>query len=242
MGGCCIGDCCVGDCCVMDNAVGDFFRGLFCSDGGCGYTPGPSKTEQHAKKIAEELAKMKENYNKSAGRTENDIMNYISASMNAFLEELSKINNTKYGDKELNIDIEYINRKTEEIKRQVVGHIGSVMEERLVQTDPQLSVILKEEDDIKRAKNFKKFCDDVFEEAVNSLRKPITDAIQAQQNVIESEINQRIKEVSASAKTTMELLSSIQQQKEKGDSDCEETKIACMYKLGVLDCILDELE
>lgn len=241
MGGCCVVDCCVGDCCAFDT-IKTILGGIFCSDSACGYTPGPSKTEQHAKKIAEELAQMKEDYNKSAGRTENDIMNYISASMNTFIEELSKINNTKYGDKELNIDIEYINRKTEEIKRQVVGHIGSVMEERLVQTDPQLSVILKEEDDKKRAKNFKKFCDDVFEEAVNSLRKPITDAIQAQQNVIESEINQRIKEVSASAETTMELLSSIQQQKEKGDSYCEETKIACMYKLGVLDCILDELE
>ena len=236
-----MGGCCIGDCCAFDT-VRSFFRDLFCSDGGCGYTPGPSKTEQHATKIAEELAQMKENYNKSASRAEQEIMNYLTSSMNSFIEELSKINKTKYGDKELNLDIGYIKKKNKEISKQVVGHIGNVMQERLVQTDPQLSVILKEEDDKKRGKNFKKFCDDVFEGAISSLKKPITESIQAQQEVIEAEINQRLKEVSASAERTLELLSTIQEQKEKGDSECEEAKITCMYRLGVLDCILDEVE
>lgn len=237
-----MGGCCIGDCCVMDNPIGDFFRDLFCSDSGCGYTPGPSKTKQHAMKIAEEFANMKEKYNSSASKTEQIIMDNISASMNGFLEELSKINNIKYGDKELNIDIEFIKKKNDELSKLVVGHVGSVIEERLVQTDPELSVILKEDDDKKRGKNFRKFCDDVLHSAIISLKKPITDSIRAQEKVIESEINQRIKEVSGSAERTMDLLSTIQEQKEKGDSECEKTKILCMYRLGVMDCILDELE
>lgn len=47
-----MGGCCVGNCCVMNNAVGDFFRGIFGGDrGGCGYHPGPSENELHAKKL-----------------------------------------------------------------------------------------------------------------------------------------------------------------------------------------------
>ena len=65
-----MGGCCVGNCCVMNNAVGDFFRGIFGGDrGGCGYHPGPSENELHAKKIADELAEMKENIRKSSEAT-----------------------------------------------------------------------------------------------------------------------------------------------------------------------------
>ena len=45
------GGCCVANCCVMNNSVGDFFRDIFCSDTGCGYHPGPSETEKHAREI-----------------------------------------------------------------------------------------------------------------------------------------------------------------------------------------------
>ena len=57
IGGNKMGGCCVGNCCVMNNAVGDFFRDIFESGGGCGYHPGPSKTEAHAKKILKVIRK-----------------------------------------------------------------------------------------------------------------------------------------------------------------------------------------
>ncbi len=232
----------MGGCCAFDNPVVNFFRDLFCSDGGCGYTPPSVQTEQHAKKVANELAQEKERYNNLASAVEREIMDDITSSMNSLIDYLKKNNKKKYGDKELNLDIGYIKKKNEELCKQVVGHVGSVIQERFVLTDPQLSIILKENDDRKRTENFHRFCDDVFEEAIKSLKKPITDSIHAQQQVIELEINQRVGEVSSSAEKTLELLSSIQEQKEKGDSDCEEVKISCMYRVGVLDCILDELE
>ncbi len=54
-GGCCVGNC--GFCCVFET-IKSWFR---CSEGGCGYHPGPSQTELHAKKIADELLQMKHN-------------------------------------------------------------------------------------------------------------------------------------------------------------------------------------
>jgi hypothetical protein len=226
----------------MDNPIANFFKDLFCSDGGCGYTPSVSSDDNHAKKIADELAEMKEKYDEAASKAEQKIMSYLSSSMKSFVDDLSKINKMKYGDKELNVDIEYITKKNDELSKTVIGHIGNIMHDRLVQTDPELSVILKENDDKKRAKNFKKFCDDVFEDAVKSLRKPIMESIHAQQRVIENEIGQRIKEVTSSSKRTLNELNRIKQQKAKGDKECENEKISCIYRIGVLDCILDELE
>ena len=60
MGGCCVTNCCIGD------SIKNFFSNIFGSGsgGGCGYHPGPSETEEHAKKIADELAEMVENMSK----------------------------------------------------------------------------------------------------------------------------------------------------------------------------------
>lgn len=46
-------------------------------------------------------------------------MSYLSSSMKSFVDDLSKINKMKYGDKELNVDIEYITKKTMNLVKQL---------------------------------------------------------------------------------------------------------------------------
>ena len=93
MGG---GGCCVGDfkCCVAVAIKNFFGKG---SSGGCGYHPGPSDNELHAKKIADELAQMKENIRKSSSESEQEIIEYLERSMNSLLHELNYVNKQLYG-------------------------------------------------------------------------------------------------------------------------------------------------
>lgn len=222
--------------------VVSYVSDLFCSHSSCGYTPGPSLTDVHARNIAEEFAEMKEQYRNSAEKAEKRVLDYITSSMDSFLNELSKINHKKYGDKELNLNIESIKKKNAKLKNKVVGHISRYIEDRIVQTDPELSVILEEYNDKKREKNFRKFCDDIYAQALNSLKTPIKKCVQEQQSVLESEINQRLKEVSSSAEKKLNVLKEIKVQKEKGNFECEETKLKCMYKVGIMQCIIDEID
>ena len=81
-GGCCVGDCCVmncGFCCI-----GDFFS---CKDG-CSYHPQENKTEAHAKKIANELADLKEKGTETAEIIENEVIENINTQMNQFINDL----------------------------------------------------------------------------------------------------------------------------------------------------------
>lgn len=66
-----MGGCCVGNCCIMNNPIRDFFEDLFdTGGGGCGYHPSSTETEEHAKKIANELAEMKEKMRESSEEDE----------------------------------------------------------------------------------------------------------------------------------------------------------------------------
>ena len=147
------GGCCIGDCCVMDNPIGDFFKDIF-DGGGCGYHPGPSENEAHAKKIADELAKMKEKIRTSSEKIEKEFIEDIQHSMSSLVVELRSINEQTYSGKQLNLNIKALQQKNEELKKEVIGHIGNVMDDRLVLTDKELSIILEERDDDKRGKNF----------------------------------------------------------------------------------------
>lgn len=238
-----MGGCCVGDCCIMDNPIGDFFRDIFGggSGGGCGYHPGPSETEAHAKKIADELAVMKENIRKSSEEKEKNIINYINKSMNDLIQLLENINKQKYGGKTLNINIKGIKEKNQDLVKEVVGHIGNIMEDRLVLTDKELSVILEERDDKKRERNFDSFCERIQGEALEGLSKKIESTVRKQEEMIAKEIKLRLEEVDKSMQEAMKAYTEILTMKEHDNSELEKIRIKHIYKNELTNIILDQL-
>lgn len=237
MGGCCVGDFIF----RAIDAVGDFISDLFCSDSGCGYHPSQSKTDAHAKKIADELAIMKENIRESTEKTEEILMDYINKSMNDFLDELESINRKKYGGKSLNINISGIKEENENLKKNVTGHIGDIMNDRLVLTDNELSIILEERDDEKRAKNFDNFCTKVKKEAVESLKLKIEDTVKKQSEMTRKEVQTRLNEVDKSMKEVQKAYTEILDSKKQGGIQMEETQMKYIYKYALCDLLLDQI-
>lgn len=238
-----MGGCCIGNCCVMNNAVGDFFRDIFStSGGGCGYHPGPSETEEHAKKIADELAVMKEDIRNSSEKNERNMINYIDKSMKELIQILENINKEKFGGKSLNINIKGIKEKNEDLKKEVIGYIGNVMEERFVLTDPELSIILEERDDEKRGKNFDAFRKKLEKQALVGLSKKIEDTVRKQEMMIRKEIEARLNEVDKNMKDATEIYMEIVSIKEKDESKMEHTQIKYMYKYTLADILFEQLE
>lgn len=236
-----MGGCCVGNCCIMNNAVGDFFRDIFGGDGGCSYHPGPSETEAHAKKIADELAEMKASIRESSEKKEQDIINYINRSMNELIKLLEDVNKKKYGGKSLNVNIGGIRDYNEALKKEVVGYIGNIMDERLVLTDRELSVILEERDDKKRNKNFDAFCRRIQKQALDGLRKKIESTVRKQEQMIRQEIESRLKEIDGSMKEITKAYTDIVEVKEKDESQMAETRIKYIYQYELSQILLDEI-
>ena len=237
-----MGGCCIGNCCVMNNAVGNFFRDLFGdSSGGCGYHPGPSETESHAKKIADELAEMKEHIRKSSQKNEQNIINYINKSMEELFDMIEDLNGQKFGGKSLNINIDGIRESIESLKSEVIGYIGNVMDDRLVLTDRELSLILEERDDQKRKKNFDAFCKKIKGQALDGLIIVIKSTVQKQEKLIRKEIESRLNEVRKNLEIEEKAYTDILEIKNKDESAMAEKQIKLIYQYGILDILIDQL-
>ena len=237
------GGCCIGDCCVVDipGAIEKILE-FFCSSDCClGYHPGRSDNEAHAKKIADELAEMKEKKHQLWSSNEQKLLSVINAEMMNLINELDSINQAKFGGKKLNINIEGIKVKAEELKEKVVGFVGRYFDDRLVLTDKELSVILEERDDEKRAKNFEAFCEKLQKNAIQGLKTAITETIQAQNSLVSQSVTTRLNEVNGIIQQEKEEYESLLKAKDKSEHDAMLLRMDHIYTHGLCDIILDQL-
>ena len=234
MGGCCIGE-------VLEILVSGI-KSIFCSDCCVGYSSGPSESERHAKKIANELAEMKEKIGTLAGQEETELMDYIEQSMDVFLKEVESLNRQSFGGEYLRVNVNVIKEKNEALKKQVVGSVGQVLNKRLVQTDKELSVILGEKDDKKRKKNFDCFVDRVKKQAFESLKENIETTVKAQSSVVTTEIEGRLKEVNSRLEESVKELNEIMDAKKNSSWELEKKQFQYMYESKLCDFLLDEVE
>lgn len=240
MGG---GGCCVGDFCLNCGLI-DKIRDFFCSDsgGGCGYHPGVNETEAHAKKIANELADMKQKMGDYSKKIENQIIEVINGSLKEFIDMVARLNLQEYGGKTLNINVEGIRENNEKLKKEVVGCISSVLNDRLVLTDSELSVILEERDDKKRAANFDKFVKKVQKSALAKLKIRIENTVNKQTQMVNDEIKTRMNEVEKNMNAAFSSYNDILEMKAQDSVEIEKNKMNYIYKLGLYDLLSDEID
>lgn len=228
-GGCCVMDC--GFCCIFDS----------CSDSGCGYHPSKADTVDHSTKIANELAEMKERAHKDGEKVGNEAFIEANKAMSRFIVCLKSINDGNYGGKKLNIKVEVIEKEFEKLRQEVTSFVGNRMDERLVLTDSELSIILKEEDDEERAKNFDAFYTRIHKQAIMDLSKKIEEVIAKQFGIVDAEVRQRLKEVDVSMKNALSEYEQAEMLKRKNSLELAKKDVDSMYKITVANLLLNEL-
>ena len=214
-----------------------------CSDSCCvGFSSGPSESERHAKKVAEELAEMKERSEATSKKTTDKIMRHINQSLNAFLVEVQKINKESYYGESLNINVDAIRAKNDQLNQKVSNCISSVMNRRLVQTDKELSLILGEKDDKKRNANFAAFYKKLQGQGLKKLSDEIETAVNAQLQVVSMEIETRRSEVNSRLEESVREISEIIDLKQKSETELKQKQLGYMYSSTLCDLLLAEVE
>lgn len=235
MGGCCIGDlpiirhlpfmCSCDTSCFLDS--------------GCSYHPSRNTNAESTRNIANELAEMKKNKRVTSEKIETDIISCMTAITNEFIQ-LLEIENTKdFGGKSLNINIEELRRTNETLKNEIKGSIADYIDNNLVMTDPELSAIMKENDDDKRGKKFDNFVSKLNKQAVKQLKEKIEISIENQNSQIKEIIQTRLTEVQNSMDEAQKTLNAILN---SDDDEKEKTKIEQEYKMGVNVLLQSELK
>ena len=211
------------------------------NSGGCGYHPGPSATDAHTKKIGDELAEMRKKMEDSSEKIEQGIIEDINASIYDLIALLERENKKMYGGKSLNINIEALRKNNDDLQKEVVGYIADRLADRLVINDKDLSIILEEPNDEKRATNFDSFVLRVQRDAINGLVLKIESTVRKQEAMIRSEIAARLSEVDRNMKNATKAYTDIVEIKEKDESKMAETQIKYIYQYELSEILLDQL-
>ena len=124
----------------------------------------------------------------------------------------------------------------------MANFIGERLNDRLVLTDSELSVILEERDDTKRSNRFDDFYKRVHKKAVLDLVGKIEEVIAKQFAMVDTEIRTRLKEVDSSMQDALQSYNEAEKMKEQQDTALAQKQIDCMYKVTVADIMIDELK
>ncbi|MBR4904114.1 MAG: hypothetical protein IKZ53_05540 [Selenomonadaceae bacterium] len=244
-GGCCVGDCCVMACCVGNCGfccVFDSCSDSGCCVGNCGVSSSSSTPkEDHAIKTANELAEMTDRAEKNAAEEEKQIVDNVNKTMAEFIEWLKEVNRTKIGGKNLDINIDKIRELNEELRKKIVGFIGTRLKNRIHSSDSEVSTILAELDDTKRKKNFDDFYAARMHDAIQDLITEIEDSVREQSDAIEREIQNRIKELNNVMAQETRAFEDLKKLKEQEDSRLAEKQVEYMYYADLCDVMYNEL-
>lgn len=246
MGGCCIGDCCVthcGFCCVFDCCIG---KSNCCV--GEHATPSNSSSskkhqeEDHAAMIANELAEMRSRSASEARRQEEEVIAETNKTMEEFIKWIQDKNKEKYGGRSLNINIERIKELNEQLRKKIVGFIGKRINDKIVDTNPEVSTILSERDNSKRKKNFDEFYQARMRDAIRELIVAIETSVREQSDSIEREIQNRIKELNNTMTEETRALEDLKRLKEQENSRVAEKQVEYMYYINLCDIMYNEMK
>lgn len=139
----------------------------------------------------------------------------------------------------MNIKMDVIERELHNLENEVTEFVGNRMDERLVLTDPKLSVILANEDDAERKRRFDEFYVTIHRLAVKDLGQEIKTVIAKQFAIVNKEIRDRLDEVDQSMKDALDEYRQAEKMKMEKNDDLSYKQIEYMYRID-LARILDE--
>lgn len=236
--GCCVGDC--GFCCIANCG----FCCILDFGGGCcvGDSSSPSSSVDHAKEVADELAALCDRADKIATEDEENILKTLNLGIGSFLNMVEEINKNIYGGRSLNINIKGIREKKEKLENDVKGYIGRRLRDRLVLTDKEVSVIIREKDKSERKKNFEEFFQKIVNDAREGLSEKIAETSQEQRDIVTSAIKQRLWEVNQGMeRLEMEYRNLVEAHRESARA-VESRKLEYLFQLDDCGMMIDEIK
>lgn len=206
---------------------------------GCGNHPGPSKDERTDDIINNDLDLMREKMKESVSLIEEDIIKEIECGMNSVIKRIKQANNEEYGGKKLNVNIDEIEQKKKNLSNKVKNYISNEINKKLVLGNVELKVLLQEDDDEKRNKEFDEYVNKMQIDAIKGLKIMIKKTIENQSKILTSEISGRIGEVEESLRHTQSVYKEFQ---EKDDDEKNELLIEQMFVHDLYALLLDIAE
>ena len=183
-GGCCRGNCCVGNCCVSNYSS---------SSGGStsSYDARAAELEQTIK-VQNALTEFREDTRAKSEKFENDVIKASRETLDAFLKDVKKYNNIKYGGNRLNVNLSQIERENRKTEDKIHGFITKRVSKRASLDDTECLAILKLDAGKEKQQKLNDFYKKILNEAIKDLSEVLRDAMEKQTDIVEDHISSRI--------------------------------------------------
>lgn len=241
-GGCCIGNFC-SNCCVFQA-----IKKLFCSDSCCvGNHPivqqgkGNENNVDIILRVQEALQSFTQDAEDRGEKFENAVIKESRESLDAFVDDLRKYNQIRYGNRRLNINISNIERENRKTEDKIHGFIVKRVKKRISQDDTECRELLEMEPNGEKTKKFNEFYQKILKEAVLELKDELKNSTEEQTDRVCDTIQRRIDSVVDVCESKAEEFDKIRKVKESDEAAVEQEQLRLTHFVAMCEYGLELL-
>lgn len=217
---CCIGNC--GDCCV-----GNCSNCTNCGD------KAAIEERKHNEDVASELAKMRKDMALKSDEFEQDIIKLSNSPIVEIINILKKANGQTFGDRKLNINIDFIERRINENNKQIKGILGRYYAEQLNTTNPTLVTITSNRNKTLRNQAYNEFIHKIECTGKRKLGEKAESVVKENLRLIKYEVSIRLEEIYKDLQNAEKEYKAIQEAGNKDTKEKELLKAKYLYQLEI---------
>lgn len=192
--------------------------------------------------MSQELEKIRGEFRSNAEDIERKIIDFVQDSIKDMIKEFEEINSQQIGTSSINLNISYLKSLESQIELQITGFIQNSVKRRLSIDSEECADILRMEGKNKKRQAMQDYQNRIFNDAINSLWDMINDSICSQNELIYTQISNRLNAMEIAANESMAQLEEIKSAKEQNVEEITLKQNEYQKYIDIASWCIDELE
>lgn len=205
------------------------------------YDPEKARLEE-TRRINDSLREYTRSLESVADKLEKDCWNICNENIKNLVADLKVVNNQVYNGRKLNVNLDRLERKLNDVERNINGNIKRQLSRKVSIDDSECLAILKMSRGTHKEKAMKAFSDNVFNKALIDLSSSIREIVLDQCTIITEQIEDRLDQITDSLTDLRENFKEIEQLKQQDATEIEVKKLQFSFIISVCDLANSELD
>lgn len=198
------------------------------------YDPNSARLEE-TRRINDSLREFTRNLEPVADKFEQDCLHMCQEGIKNLVQDIKVVNNQKIHGKELNINIDRLERKLSQIEKTIKGSMKKRLSKKVSIDDAECLSILKMPKGSAKEKAMNKFANNVFQKALVELSESIKDIVTDQCEIITEQIADRLEDITTSLQRMTEQYGELEMLKGKDVDEIEHKKVDLVYTIALCE-------
>lgn len=169
---------------------------------------------------------------------ERTILKISRNSIDELLAFLKRINNKKYGNISLNLNLDKISRENRKTEDLIHGFIKKRIQKKVSLDDASCLKVLRMDAGQEKNKAMTSFADSIIKASIDQLTKEIRKSLEGQYDNIINQIENRIENVSYIMNDRVSKMKKIENLKSKDENNLQLEQLELSYMISVCDLII----